>query len=151
MDVPIVGRYCFCYRYNRCVVSCVQLFLEKSFIIIQAQYPVYFVCVCWFFVCRYAFYRIFYSLLIVFMVSQISQRRNLVSNLYIQTCFQNFRVYFSGREERKGRNCTHFRRNRWGWKEQKKKKRKKKLLSWENEHGVLHILLSNIIYPSLIS
>lgn len=40
MDVPIVGRYCFCYRYNRCVVSCVRLFLEISLIIIQAQYPV---------------------------------------------------------------------------------------------------------------
>lgn len=41
MDVPIVGRYCFCYRlYNRCGVSCVRLFFEKSFIIIQAQYPV---------------------------------------------------------------------------------------------------------------
>lgn len=40
MDVPIVGRYCFCYRYNRCGVSCVRLFLEISLIIIQAQYPV---------------------------------------------------------------------------------------------------------------
>lgn len=34
---------------------------------------------------------------------------------------------------------------------EEEKEEKKKLLSWENEHGVLHILLSNIIYPSLIS